>query len=125
LPTARIDLRADGVRLEPAAVIEEREAARPAEPPGLDKKPAQEKGPANARSRGEPAGTKNAPQEPAPCKITTVRWDLPAFRQRTAQLALTIAFDKHPLGLRWHGLTLKSGTNTPPVHAQPDPHGRG
>jgi len=115
LPTAKTDLRADGVRLEPVAVIEEHEAAHPAEPPGLDKKPSQGKGPANARNRGEGAEAENPQQEPAPYRITTVRWDLLAFRQRAAQLALTISFGKHPLGLRWHELTLKSGANTPPA----------
>ena len=27
-------------------------------------------------------------------------------------MALTISFNKNPLGLRWHGLTVKSATGT-------------
>ena len=81
LPAAKVDLLADGVRLEPATIIEEREGPSPADPLGLDQRPARERRPADALRRRQSAESDRAQQESARSKITTVRWDLAAFRQ--------------------------------------------
>ncbi len=90
LPLPKVELRADGIQLEPA----------------------QEKRAANSSGRDQSLAESDPKQNPTSYEIRTVRWDLPTFREQTVQLALTISFDKNPLGLRWHGLTVKSATGT-------------
>jgi hypothetical protein len=119
-PPPTVELRVDGMRLEPVA--EKRGAGNTVQPGQLKMERAPRNGVANTQSGRNQKPGKNDPQQtPVPYEISTVRWDLPQLGERTVQLALSISFDKNPLGVRWHGLALKSVAKTLPPDHQPLP----
>jgi hypothetical protein len=108
-PPPAVELRVDSTRLEP--VVEVHHADGNVEAAPMANQPAEGMGPAESSGLGQKSRQNDARPK---YETRTFHWDLQKSRRRAAQLALTISFDKNPLGLQWHGLTLKSAARTLP-----------
>ena len=94
LPMPKVELRVDGNLLPP--ITEHRTTA-------------------GKVGTGPRTGPSDPKPPPSPLEIRTVLWDLRAHAGRSVQLALTISFDKNPLGVRWQGLAVKAAAGTVPA----------
>jgi hypothetical protein len=115
-PVPVIELRVDGVRLEPAT--QEHDEHSGIEPGPLPRRPAKAATVAGPRGAGQTAGAGISAETPQPYRVQTMRWNLQAFHERAVQLTLRVSLHQQSRGLVWRQFALKSTHPESKFHPQ-------